>query len=135
MATTPCEPRGRMPGRMPGLRRPSCRAAKAQQAGAQPHMRHSRRVPGADSALALSLAWTSAPTRCWPVRFVLSQYLPASSYASGAAAVWFLPAFPPLPSPRRYKWYRSYEVLHFPDPMGMRDKLERYSLGLYPASE
>ncbi|KAL4423131.1 hypothetical protein ABPG77_004814 [Micractinium sp. CCAP 211/92] len=33
-----------------------------------------------------------------------------------------------------YKWYRSYEVLHFPDPMGMRDQLERYSLGLYPAT-
>lgn len=42
---------------------------------------------------------------------------------------------PSSPHPRRYKWYRGYEALHFPDPMGMRDKLERYSLGLYPASE
>lgn len=30
-----------------------------------------------------------------------------------------------------YKWFRSFEALHFPDPMGIRDKLERYSLGLY----
>lgn len=32
----------------------------------------------------------------------------------------------------RYKWFRGYEALHFPDPMGMRARLEAYSLGLYP---
>ncbi|GAB4822190.1 hypothetical protein N2152v2_009236 [Parachlorella kessleri] len=31
-----------------------------------------------------------------------------------------------------YKWYRAFEALHFPDPMGLRLVLERWTLHLYP---
>ncbi|KAI7840166.1 hypothetical protein COHA_005949 [Chlorella ohadii] len=33
-----------------------------------------------------------------------------------------------------YKWYRGYEAQHFPDPMGVRARLERWTLGLYPTA-
>lgn len=33
-----------------------------------------------------------------------------------------------------YKWYRSFEAQHFPDPMGVRARLERWTLGLYPTA-
>lgn len=32
----------------------------------------------------------------------------------------------------RYKWYRRFEALHFPDPVGLRLVLQRWTLGLYP---
>lgn len=31
-----------------------------------------------------------------------------------------------------YNWYRQFEAQHFPDPNGVRDKLEAYTLHLYP---
>ncbi|GLI59475.1 hypothetical protein VaNZ11_001358 [Volvox africanus] len=31
-----------------------------------------------------------------------------------------------------YRWYRAYEERHFPDPMGLRQSLQRWTLGLYP---
>ncbi|MEW5320472.1 MAG: hypothetical protein WDW38_011542 [Sanguina aurantia] len=31
-----------------------------------------------------------------------------------------------------YRWYRSYEAEHFPDPMGLRNTLQAWTLGLYP---
>lgn len=34
-----------------------------------------------------------------------------------------------------YRWYRAFEALHFPDPMGLRQVLERWTLGLYPNGE
>lgn len=42
------------------------------------------------------------------------------------------PVPPPARPPRSYKWYRSFEAQHFPDPMGVRARLERWTLGLYP---
>ncbi|KAG2491434.1 hypothetical protein HYH03_010220 [Edaphochlamys debaryana] len=33
-----------------------------------------------------------------------------------------------------YRWYRAYEEAHFPDPMGLRAGLERWSLGVYPGA-
>ena len=41
----------------------------------------------------------------------------------------------PPPPACRYKWYRGFEAQSFPDPMGLRDLLARYSLGLYPNGE
>lgn len=32
-----------------------------------------------------------------------------------------------------YDWYRSMESEHFPDPTGLRTRLEQWTLGLYPA--
>lgn len=32
-----------------------------------------------------------------------------------------------------YEWYRSMESEHFPDPTGLRARLEQWTLGLYPA--
>uniref|UniRef100_A0A1D1Y2F3 Salicylate O-methyltransferase n=1 Tax=Anthurium amnicola TaxID=1678845 RepID=A0A1D1Y2F3_9ARAE len=32
-----------------------------------------------------------------------------------------------------YKWYRSIESEHFPDPTGLRARIERWTFGLYPA--
>ena len=32
-----------------------------------------------------------------------------------------------------YDWYRSMESEHFPDPTGLRARLEQWTLGLYPA--
>lgn len=32
-----------------------------------------------------------------------------------------------------YEWYRSMESEHFPDPTGLRSRLEQWTLGLYPA--
>lgn len=32
-----------------------------------------------------------------------------------------------------YEWYRSMESEHFPDPTGLRARLEHWTLGLYPA--
>ncbi|KAL6880444.1 hypothetical protein ACP4OV_012009 [Aristida adscensionis] len=32
-----------------------------------------------------------------------------------------------------YEWYRSMESEHFPDPTGLRVRLEQWTLGLYPA--
>ncbi|EFJ24167.1 hypothetical protein SELMODRAFT_102099 [Selaginella moellendorffii] len=32
-----------------------------------------------------------------------------------------------------YEWYRSVENEHFPDPTGLRARMERWTLGLYPA--
>ncbi|XP_039171243.1 uncharacterized protein LOC104449600 isoform X2 [Eucalyptus grandis] len=32
-----------------------------------------------------------------------------------------------------YQWYREVESEHFPDPTGLRARLERWTLGLYPA--
>ncbi|PKA64069.1 hypothetical protein AXF42_Ash005081 [Apostasia shenzhenica] len=32
-----------------------------------------------------------------------------------------------------YDWYRSMESEHFPDPTGLRVRLEKWTLGLYPA--
>ncbi|XP_048130397.1 uncharacterized protein LOC115757389 isoform X3 [Rhodamnia argentea] len=32
-----------------------------------------------------------------------------------------------------YQWYREAESEHFPDPTGLRARLERWTLGLYPA--
>ncbi|MQL98546.1 hypothetical protein Taro_031257 [Colocasia esculenta] len=32
-----------------------------------------------------------------------------------------------------YKWYRSMESEHFPDPSGLRARIERWTFGLYPA--
>ncbi|KAH7619432.1 hypothetical protein NADE_006274 [Nannochloris sp. 'desiccata'] len=31
-----------------------------------------------------------------------------------------------------YKWYRSFETLHFPDPAGLRSTLSTLTLGIYP---
>ncbi len=31
-----------------------------------------------------------------------------------------------------YRWYRAFEAQHFPDPMGLRQALETWTLGLYP---
>ncbi|GIL77238.1 hypothetical protein Vretifemale_6729 [Volvox reticuliferus] len=31
-----------------------------------------------------------------------------------------------------YRWYRAYEEQHFPDPMGLRQSLQRWTMGLYP---
>jgi hypothetical protein len=31
-----------------------------------------------------------------------------------------------------YKWYRSFEALHFPDPAGLRSTLSTLTLGIYP---
>ena len=42
------------------------------------------------------------------------------------------PVPPPAPPPCSYKWYRSFEAQHFPDPMGVRARLECWTLGLYP---
>ncbi|GFR41995.1 hypothetical protein Agub_g2809, partial [Astrephomene gubernaculifera] len=33
-----------------------------------------------------------------------------------------------------YRWYRAYEEQHFPDPMGLRAFLQRWTLGLYPSA-
>ncbi|EFJ44074.1 hypothetical protein VOLCADRAFT_65342, partial [Volvox carteri f. nagariensis] len=33
-----------------------------------------------------------------------------------------------------YRWYREYEEQHFPDPMGLRQLLQRCTLGLYPGA-
>jgi hypothetical protein len=32
-----------------------------------------------------------------------------------------------------YEWYRKVESEHFPDPTGLRTRLEQWTLGLYPA--
>ncbi|VFQ90808.1 unnamed protein product [Cuscuta campestris] len=32
-----------------------------------------------------------------------------------------------------YEWYRSAESEHFPDPTGLKERLERWTFGLYPA--
>ncbi|CAH9111228.1 unnamed protein product [Cuscuta epithymum] len=32
-----------------------------------------------------------------------------------------------------YKWYRYVEHEHFPDPSGLRERIERWTFGLYPA--
>ncbi|EPS68439.1 hypothetical protein M569_06328, partial [Genlisea aurea] len=32
-----------------------------------------------------------------------------------------------------YEWYRSVEVEHFPDPTGLRARIEQWTFGLYPA--
>ncbi|KAG6391925.1 hypothetical protein SASPL_149689 [Salvia splendens] len=32
-----------------------------------------------------------------------------------------------------YEWYRSVESEHFPDPSGLRPRIEQWTLGLYPA--
>ncbi|CAI0558244.1 unnamed protein product [Linum tenue] len=32
-----------------------------------------------------------------------------------------------------YEWYRAVEREHFPDPTGLRDRIEQWTLGLYPA--
>ncbi|PIA56382.1 hypothetical protein AQUCO_00700595v1 [Aquilegia coerulea] len=32
-----------------------------------------------------------------------------------------------------YEWYRSVESKHFPDPTGLRTRIERWTFGLYPA--
>lgn len=32
-----------------------------------------------------------------------------------------------------YEWYRSMESEHFPDPTGLRARMERWTFGLYPA--
>lgn len=32
-----------------------------------------------------------------------------------------------------YEWYRSMESEHFPDPTGLRARMEQWSFGLYPA--
>lgn len=32
-----------------------------------------------------------------------------------------------------YEWYRSVESEHFPDPTGLRARLEQWTFGLYPA--
>ena len=31
-----------------------------------------------------------------------------------------------------YLWYQAFEATHFPDPMGLRQTVARWSLGLYP---
>mmetsp|Transcript_31178 Transcript_31178/g.92979 ORF Transcript_31178/g.92979 Transcript_31178/m.92979 type:complete len:255 (-) Transcript_31178:755-1519(-) len=33
-----------------------------------------------------------------------------------------------------YNWYRKFEAEHFPDPHGMRPRLEAWTLGLYPGA-
>lgn len=32
-----------------------------------------------------------------------------------------------------YQWYRSVEIEHFPDPTGLRARIEQWTFGLYPA--
>ena len=32
-----------------------------------------------------------------------------------------------------YDWYHSKEGEHFPDPAGLRSRIERWTFGLYPA--
>ena len=32
-----------------------------------------------------------------------------------------------------YQWYRSAESEHFPDPTGLRTRIEQWTFGLYPA--
>ncbi|KAE8729191.1 Calcineurin-like metallo-phosphoesterase superfamily protein isoform 2 [Hibiscus syriacus] len=32
-----------------------------------------------------------------------------------------------------YQWYRSVESEHFPDPTGLRERIEQWTFGLYPA--
>jgi hypothetical protein len=32
-----------------------------------------------------------------------------------------------------YEWYRKVESEHFPDPTGLRTRLEQWTFGLYPA--
>ncbi|AEE84691.2 Calcineurin-like metallo-phosphoesterase superfamily protein [Arabidopsis thaliana] len=32
-----------------------------------------------------------------------------------------------------YQWYKSVENEHFPDPTGLRDRIEQWTFGLYPA--
>lgn len=32
-----------------------------------------------------------------------------------------------------YQWYRSAESEHFPDPTGLRARIEQWTFGLYPA--
>ncbi|PWA13675.1 calcineurin-like metallo-phosphoesterase superfamily protein [Artemisia annua] len=32
-----------------------------------------------------------------------------------------------------YEWYRSVEIEHFPDPTGLRARIEQWTFGLYPA--
>lgn len=32
-----------------------------------------------------------------------------------------------------YQWYRSVESEHFPDPTGLRARMEQWTFGLYPA--
>ena len=32
-----------------------------------------------------------------------------------------------------YQWYRSVESEHFPDPTGLRARIEQWTFGLYPA--
>lgn len=32
-----------------------------------------------------------------------------------------------------YEWYKSVESEHFPDPTGLRARIEQWTFGLYPA--
>jgi hypothetical protein len=32
-----------------------------------------------------------------------------------------------------YEWYRYVESEHFPDPTGLRSRIEQWTFGLYPA--
>lgn len=32
-----------------------------------------------------------------------------------------------------YEWYRLVESQHFPDPKGLRERMEQWTFGLYPA--
>lgn len=63
----------------------------------------------------------------WPVLCCLLSSVLMAKHVPGIN----LTALPPC----RYKWYRAYEALHFPDPMGLRLILERWTLGLYPNGE
>ena len=31
-----------------------------------------------------------------------------------------------------YRWYQAFETTHFPDPMGLREMVAKWSLGIYP---
>lgn len=31
-----------------------------------------------------------------------------------------------------YRWYQAFEATHFPDPMGLRQTVATWSLGVYP---
>lgn len=32
-----------------------------------------------------------------------------------------------------YEWYKSVESEHFPDPTGLKERIEHWTFGLYPA--
>lgn len=42
--------------------------------------------------------------------------------------IFFFPGYHTL-----YQWYRTVESEHFPDPTGLRARMEQWTHGLYPA--